>query len=288
MSKIPIPKLPRKCHTTPVSKTIITPQVHWWKIDLADLWRNRHMVKFLVQRDIAVRYKQTFAGVLWLFLEPFIEMVVFTLVFHRFVGIQSADLPYPIFVYLGLLPWTYFSVSVSHMMVSVVSKKGLLLRMAFPRIFLPVSAALSKLVDLLAAFVILFLLIEGYGVQFSSQMLWMIPLLGLTVLASLSIGLWFAALHTLYRDTGLIVPYLLRLAMFLTPVIYPVTSVPEKWQWMLHLNPLVGIIEGFRAAVLQTAMPLDDLLRSGIIIAIIGIAGLFFFRRMEYRFVDEV
>jgi len=268
--------------------TLITNQVKWWHLDVAKLWRHRQIVGFLVWRDIAVRYKQTYVGILWVILQPVIEMIVFTLVFHRFVGIRSPGLPYPVFVYLGLLPWTYFTSSVSRMMTSIVGEKALMTRIVFPRLYLPLSKALSELADFLAAFSVLFLLMWIYSVPVSLQIFWIVPLFVLTVLVAVGTGLLLAGAHAIYRDIGLIVPYFLRIMMFVTPVIYPIKTVSPQWQWLLRFNPFTGIIEGFRSAIMQTAMPLHLLADSAIATCVLLLLGLFVFQKLEPRFMDEI
>lgn len=259
---------------------------HFWR----DLWQYRELFVFLAWRDVKVKYKQTALGAAWAILQPFLTMIVFSVLFGTLVKVPSDGIPYPIFVYAGLLPWTYFSSALSSSGNSLIASSNLITKVYFPRIIIPSSASLSGLLDFFIAFIILIGMMFFYQFTPSALGILMIPvLIFLTFLVAVGCGLWLSALNVEYRDFQYVIPFLVQIWMFLTPVIYPVTLFPEKYRWMLSLNPMAGIIEAFRAATLGHQAINWNLLviSSGIGISIF-FSGLFYFRKVERSFADVI
>jgi lipopolysaccharide transport system permease protein len=268
---------------------VIKPRRGWSSLQLRELWDYRGLLFFLSWRDVIVRYKQAVLGVAWAILNPLITMVVFTLVFSKFLGVQSSgDLPYAIFSYSALLPWNLFAGALSRSSVSLVARANLLTKVYFPRLVIPFSAVLAGVVDFAIAFVMLLVLMVFYDVSYSWTMLWVPLLMVLCLLTALSVSLWLAALNVLYRDVQYIVPFIIQRGMYLSPVIYPITKVPERYQWIFALNPMSGVIQGFRWAVVGDAAPGKLLIASVAVTVILLISGMFYFKRMERTFADVV
>lgn len=257
-------------------------------IDFRELWHYRDLLYFLTRREISIRYKQTALGVAWAVLQPLLAMVVFT-VFGKLAKVPSDGVPSPVFIYLGLLPWTYFSNALTRSGTSLVSNSNLLSKVYFPRILIPLSATLSALVDFAVAFVVLLVLMASYRVMPGAQALYLVPLLTLlTAFVATGIGMGLAALNVQYRDVQHAVPFLMQLWMFATPSFYPTSLVPEKYQGLFQLNPMTGVVEAFRAAML--GRPVDFM---GLAVALgVGTvafaAGLWQFRRLERVFADVI
>jgi lipopolysaccharide transport system permease protein len=274
---------------TTIPVTIIEPKKGWVPIDLKELKEYRELLYFLTKRDIKVRYKQTVLGGLWAVIQPVFTMVVFTLFFGRLAKIPSDGIPYPIFVYAGLLPWTYFANALSNSGNSLVGSANLITKVYFPRLIVPASASLAGLLDFFIAMLVLGALMIYY--QFTPGFgIFLFPILvGLTFLCSVGVGLWLSALNVQYRDIRYAIPFLIQIWMFVSPVIYPVSMVKGKYQWLLALNPMGGVIKAYRASLLGH-MPIDWSLLSlsTAIIIVIFISGLFYFRRMERYFADVV
>jgi len=269
--------------------TIIEPKKGWVPIDLKQIWNYRELFYFLTKRDIKVRYKQTVLGGLWAIIQPFFTMIVFTLFFGRLAKIPSDGIPYPIFVYTGLLPWTYFANALSASGNSLVGSANLITKVYFPRLIIPASASLAGLIDffiamlVLAGMMIYYQFLPGFGIL-------LFPfLVGLTFLCSVGVGLWLSALNVQYRDIRYVIPFLIQLWMFVSPVIYPVSMVPQRFQWLLAMNPMGGVIQAHRASLLGH-QPIDWFLLgiSTAIIIIIFLSGLYYFRRMEKTFADVI
>jgi len=269
--------------------TIIEPKKAWVPINLKEVWNYRELLYFLTKRDIKVRYKQTVLGGLWAIIQPVCTMVVFTLFFGRLARMPSDGIPYPIFVYAGLLPWTYFSNAVSSSGNSLVGSANLITKVYFPRLIVPTSASLGGLLDFFIAMLVLAALMIYYHFIPSLAILLFPILVGLTFLCAVGVGLWLSALNVQYRDIRYVIPFLIQLWMFVSPVIYPVSMVKEKYQWLLALNPMGGVIEAYRASLLGH-LPIDWFLLSlsAAIILILFISGLYYFRRMEKTFADVV
>ena len=257
-------------------------------VEVRELWHYRDLLYFLTWRDISVRYKQTVLGFLWAILQPFLTMVVFAIFLGRLAGMPSDGVPYPVFSYLGLLPWTYFSGAVTRAGTSVVGNAHLLTRVYFPRVFVPLSATLSALVDFAIASLVLGGLMAWYGIVPARTAALLLPLAALTALAATGIGMWLAALNVRYRDVQYATPFLMQLWMFATPVVYPTSLVPAGWQPLFALNPMTGIIEAYRAAVLGTALDWVSLGISALSAVALAALGAWQFHRMEQSFADQV
>lgn len=258
------------------------------RLNLAELWHYRDLLYFLTRREISIRYKQTLLGLAWAVLQPLLSMVVFSLFLGRLAGVQSEDLPYPVFAYLGLLPWTYFANALTRSSASLVSNANLLSKVYFPRLLIPLSATLSALVDFAIAFVVLLGLMAWYRIPLSVSVLWLVPLTLATAFLATGIGMGLAALNVQYRDVQHAIPFLMQLWMFATPVVYPVDTIPERWRFLLDLNPMTGLIEGFRAAPIGEEMDLRALVVSAAVGLVLVAFGVWRFRRMEKIFADVV
>lgn len=275
--------------TADVPVTVIRPKRGWQAIDFGELWRYRELLYFLVWRDVKVRYKQTVMGAAWAILQPLMTMVVFSVIFGKFAGIPSDGLPYPIFLYAGLLPWTLFSGAVAKSGVSLVSQNHLLTKIYFPRLFVPTAGVGACLVDFALSCTVYVGLIVWYA-YVPGPFAVLLPLLVLlTVITSLGVGYILASLTVTYRDFRFVVPFMMQIWMFLSPVIYPVTLLDDgrHWfRWVLMLNPMTGIIEGFRSALLNRPLDLPSLATAALLGVSIFIFGLYNFRRTERRFAD--
>lgn len=272
------------------SVTIIEIQKGWMPFDLVEMWRYRDLLYFLVWRDIKVRYKQTVLGVLWAILQPVLTMVVFSLFFGRLAQMPTGDVPYPLFVFAGLLPWTFFQNAVSQAGGSIVSSQNLVTKIYFPRVFIPLGTIGAGLVDLAIAFAVLLLLMLGYGVMPSWKML-LVPLLALDLLAvTLGVGVLLSALTVAYRDFRHVVPFMVQLWMFATPCVYMRTEsfLSPRWNAILPLNPVFGIIENFRASSLGQPLNYYSLSVSSAISMVFLLGGCLYFRRVERSFADTI
>jgi len=273
--------------TVPI--TIIEPKKGWVPIDLKQIWNYRELFYFLTKRDIKVRYKQTVLGGLWAIIQPVFTMVVFTLFFGRLAKIPSDGIPYPIFVYAGLLPWTYFANAVSASGNSLVGSANLITKIYFPRLIVPAAASLAGLLDFLIAMLVMGAMMIYYQFLPGIGILLFPFLVGLTFLCALGVGLWLSALNVQYRDIRYVIPFMIQIWMFVSPVIYPVSMVQQKYQWLLALNPMTGVIQAYRASLLGH-QPIDwpILGISTVMILVLFIGGLFYFRRMEKTFADVI
>jgi homopolymeric O-antigen transport system permease protein len=267
----------------------IEPVTGWLALKLHDLWDYRELLYFFVWRDVKVRYKQTAIGAVWAVLQPLMTMIVFTLVFDRFVNVPSDGLPYPLFSYAALLPWTYFARALNQSILSVTSDANLITKVYFPRLLLPISATLSGLVDFGISFVFLLGMMVWYGIVPNWGVLALPFFLIMSLLTALSVSLWLSVLNVRYRDVQQTIPFLIQIWLFASPVAYPVSVVPEKWRLLYSLNPMTGVIEGFRWALLGNPMP--DIVPIAISVAVVIallFGGIMFFRRMEETFADVV
>jgi len=269
--------------------TIIEPRKGWVPVNLKEIWNYRELLYFLTKRDIKVRYKQTVLGGLWAIIQPVFTMVVFTIFFGRLAKLPSDGIPYPIFVYVGLLPWTYFANAVSASGNSLVGSANLITKIYFPRLIVPISASLAGLLDFFIAMLILGVMMIYYQFIPGVGILLFPLLIGLTFLCAVGAGLWLSALNVQYRDIRYAIPFLIQIWMFVSPVIYPVSIVNDKYQWILALNPMGGVINAYRASILGH-LPIDwGLLGiSTAIIIMIFLSGLYYFKRMERIFADVV
>jgi lipopolysaccharide transport system permease protein len=268
----------------------ITPPGRWWVIPFAELWEHRELIYFFVWREIKLRYKQTAIGAAWAVLQPFLTMLLFTLVFGRFAHIPSEGSPYPIFYYSALLPWMYFSNSLQNATSTIVANQSMITKVYFPRLALPLSAVLSGLVDFGVGFVMFVVLMIYYHVRPGIPLLFFPFFLLLAVLTAAGVGLWLGAMNALYRDVRYVVPFLTQFWLFASPVAYPASLVPAKWRWLYGLNPMAGVIEGFRWSLSGHggAPPSRLILVSVLIIVAVLVSGLFYFQKMEATIADVV
>jgi lipopolysaccharide transport system permease protein len=275
--------------SAPVFPTrVIEPRRGWLAINWGEIWRYRELLYFLAWRDVTVRYKQTVLGILWAFIQPFFKLVVFSVIFGGLAKIDSEGFPYPIFVYAGLLPWQFFSESLGRSSSSVAGSANLITKVYFPRLIVPLSSAGACLVDFAISFAILFGLMLWYGVPITLSTLAIVPLVVLTILAALGAGILLSAFNAAYRDFQYLIPFGIQIWFFLTPVVYPVRAIPQKWQWLIALNPMTGIVDAYRSAILGKPFEWGNLAISTVVALIVFVAGLFYFRRMESSFADVV
>jgi lipopolysaccharide transport system permease protein len=263
----------------------------WARLELRELWKYRELLYFLTWRDVLVRYKQAVFGVAWAILQPFLTMIVFTVVFNQIIGIESPDpkLPYAVFSFAGLLPWQFFAGALGRSGVSLVASSNLLTKVYFPRLVIPISAVLAGLVDLGISFFVLIGLMAVYGIAPTWQVVFLPFFVLLALAAAIAVGLWLSALNVLYRDVQYTIPFLVQLWMFVSPVIYPISSIPAgPLRIVFALNPMTGVIGGFRWALLGQEFPGDYLLISTAVVVALLFGGLIFFKRMERVFADVV
>ena len=266
----------------------IVPSRGWVALNLADVWAHRELLYFLTWRDIKIRYKQTALGALWAVIQPLFPMLVFTLFFGKLAKMPSDGIPYSIFAYAGLLPWSYFAAAVTNSSNSVVGSSNLITRVYFPRMIIPASGVLAALVDFAIAFVLLGCLMVWHRIPPTLSMFMLLPLVALVTLLALGFGMLLAGLTVKYRDFRYALPFLIQLWMFATPVIYPASLVPEKWRWVLALNPLTGIIEGFRSSLFARPFDWGSLVFSTGFTAFMLIYAAYSFRRQERIFADLI
>ena len=261
---------------------------HWNKRELRDLWAFRELLYFLTWRDVKVRYKQTELGIAWAIIQPLLTMLIFTIFFGRLAGVPSDNVPYPIFAYAGLLPWTFFANAISNSGNSLVGSAHLITKVYFPRMIIPGAAVAAGLVDFAIAFVILILLMIYYGIMVSWSLLMFPVVVLLTTLLALGVGMWLSALNVKYRDVRFALPFLVQLWMFISPVIYPASFLPQKFRWVLWLNPMTGIIEGYRSSLFGHPFDWTALAVSTAATMAVLVYASFTFRRMEKSFADIV
>lgn len=266
----------------------IMPSRGWVALDLSDIWAHRELLYFLTWRDIKIRYKQTALGAIWALIQPLFPMLIFTLFFGRLAKMPSDGIPYSVFAYAALLPWTYFASAVGNSSTSVIGSSNLITRVYFPRMIIPAAAVMAALVDFAIAFVLLGGLMAWHRIPPTVSILMLLPLIALVTLLSLGSGLLLAGLTVKYRDLRYALPFLIQLWMFATPVIYPASLVPAKWRWVLSLNPMTGVIEGFRSALFARPFPWDSLVFSGVFTLAMLIFAAYVFRRQERFFADLI
>jgi lipopolysaccharide transport system permease protein len=267
----------------------ITPPGRWWAIPFAELWENRELIYFFAWREIKLRYKQTAIGAAWAVLQPFMSMLVFTLFFGRLAHIPSEGSPYPIFYYSALLPWMYFANSLQNATSAIVQNQSMITKVYFPRLALPLSAVLSGLVDFGIGFLMFVAMMVYYGVRPGVPLLFFPLFLLLAVLTATGMGLWLGAMNALYRDVRYVVPFLVQFWLFASPVAYPASLVPAKWRWLYGLNPMAGVIEGFRWSLSgRGAAPGRLIFVSVLIVVAVLVSGLFYFQKMEATIADVV
>jgi lipopolysaccharide transport system permease protein len=278
---------------TPDLTVVIEPTRGWASLQLHAVWEYRELLYFLVWRDLKVRYKQTVLGAAWIVLQPVVSMIVFSLLFGTLLQVPSGGVPYPIFAYAALLPWNYFASSLNRSSTSLVGSAHLITKVYFPRLIIPISGVLSGLVDFAIAFLVLAALMLFYHIAPTPAAALLPAFLLLAMLTALGFGLWLSALNVRFRDVNYLVPFLVQVWMYLTPVIYGSTLIPERFRFLLALNPMTGVVEGFRWALLgrhlADARPPGPLFAISIAIALLVLAsGAIFFRRTERTFADIV
>ena len=271
------------------AKVRIEPPRTWLQLRLREVWMYRELLYFFVWRDLKVRYKQTAVGVAWVVLQPLMSMGAFTLFFGKLAKLPSDGLPYAVFYFAALAPWTYFATALTKTTNIVVGSQSLITKVYFPRLILPISGVVSGVVDFGISFLVLLALVLGYGLRPGLHAIWVPFLLLLAMATALGVGLWLSALNALYRDVGYVLPFVVQFWMLASPVAYPSSLVPAKWQWLYGLNPMAGVIEGFRWALTGHGQPPNELmLASAIAVAVILVSGLMFFQRMEGTVADLV
>lgn len=272
-----------------VPTLIIEPSKGWVSLRLKELWEYRELLYFLIWRDIKVRYKQTALGAAWAIIQPFMTMVVFSLFFGRLAGIPSDGVPYPVFAYAALLPWLLFSNALTQSGNSLVGSQSLITKVYFPRLVIPIASVLAGVVDFAIAFIVLLGLMLFYGIVPTAAIVTLPLFILLALVSALSVGLWLSALNVMYRDVRYTLPFLTQFWLFATPIAYSSSLIPEQWRALYGLNPMAGVVEGFRWALLGTDDPSWTLMiASAIVVVVLLVGGLFYFRRMEKVFADVV
>jgi lipopolysaccharide transport system permease protein len=267
----------------------IAPPSRWWVIPVGELWAYRELLYFFVWRELKVRYKQTVVGAAWAVIQPFLTMLIFSLFFGKLAHIPSGGLPYPVFYYSALLPWMYFASSLQNATNKIVENQNIITKVYFPRLILPISGTVSGLVDFGVSFLMFIAIMIYYRIH-PGWVIVMLPVfLLLAVLTALGVGLWLSALNAIYRDVRYVVPFLVQFWMFASPVAYPSSLVPAKWRWLYGLNPMAGVIEGFRWSLTGTGNPPSRMLlvSSAVVVAVLA-SGLMYFQKMESTVADVV
>lgn len=267
----------------------IQSQTGLFQLNLRSVWQYRELLYFLVWRDVLTRYKQTAIGAAWVVVQPLINMILFTLIFSRLAKIPSDGIAYPVFAFTALLPWSYFSQALAKTSGSVVSSANLVTKIYFPRLLIPLAASIAPVVDLVFSFVVLLVLMAWYNIVPTWGLLALPLFLTLAIGTALAVGLWASALNVKYRDVGSIIPFVAQIWMYASPVAYPVSMVPEKWRLLYSLNPMVGVIEGFRWALLGKECPdLEMMAVSFVTVVALLLGGIVYFKRMEQSFADVI
>jgi lipopolysaccharide transport system permease protein len=267
----------------------IEPSSGWVPLKLKELWNYRELLYFLIWRDVKVRYKQTVLGAAWAIIQPLFTMVVFSLFFGRLAKIPSDGVPYPIFSYAALVPWTFFANGLTQSSNSLVGSANLITKVYFPRLTIPIATVLSGLVDFLLAFVVLLGMMLFYGIWPKANIIWLPAFLLLSLVTSLGVGTWLSAMNVQFRDVRFVVPFIVQFWMLATPIAYPSSLLSEPWRTLYGLNPMVGVVEGFRWAMLGTSnAPTTSTIISSVVAILLLISGGFYFKRMEKSFADVV
>jgi len=270
-------------------RTVIEPPKGWLSLNLREVWAYRELLGILAWRDVSVRYKQTAVGIGWAIIQPVMTMVIFTIIFGKFAKLPSDGIPYPLFSFCALLPWNYFAQSLSSSSDSLVGASNLITKVYFPRLVIPLSRVFSGLIDFAISFVILLGLMVWYG-TFPGLRIFALPFfIFVSMVTALGVGFWLTALNVKYRDVRFVVPFLVQIWLYASPVAYSSSLVPEKWRWLYGLNPMSGVIEGFRWALLGNGSPdVEMMMISLSIVMVILVSGLYYFKRMEQTFADIV
>lgn len=267
----------------------IEPSCGWRALNIRELWQYSELLYFLAWRDIKIRYKQTALGAAWAVIQPVMAMAVFSLFFGKLANMPSDGIPYPLFAFTALVPWTYFANSLTESSNSLVSSSNLIKKVYFPRLVVPIAAAISGGVDFIIAFVVLMGMMLVYGIYPTANVVWLPLLVLLTFVTALGVGLWLSALNVQYRDVRYTIPFLTQFWLFATPIAYPSSLLSEPWRTLFALNPMVGVVEGFRWALLgTTAAPSPMIAVSTVATLLLLAGGAFYFRRMERTFADVI
>ena len=277
-------------HMKKIPERIIRPSQGILNINFAELWRYRELFGFLTWRDIIVRYKQTAIGILWAVLQPLLSMIVFTIIFGKLAKFSSNDAPYAVMTFAGILPWQLFANALSRGSDSVVSASNMVRKIYFPRLIIPASATLGAVVDFMIAFVILVMLMIWYDVSFNIHLLLLPAFFLIAIMAAFGASLWFSALNVKYRDVKHVMPFIVRMGIYISPVGFMSSVIPGKWQFWYCLNPMVGVIDGFRWAILgaQFEPYWPGFWVSLVVVLLILISGLYYFRNAERTFADII
>lgn len=270
------------------SSIVIRPSRGWVPLDFRALWAYRELLYFLTWREVKVRYKQTALGFAWAIIQPFMMMIVFTLFFGTLAKVPSEGIPYPLFSYAALLPWTLFAEGITRSSMSLVQDANLVQKVYFPRLVMPLSGILSPVVDFGIAFIILVGMMFYYGYAPTARVLWLLVFILLALVTSLGVGLWLSAINVKYRDVRYVIPFLVQLWLFASPVVYSSSLLPQRFRAVYGLNPMSGVIEGFRWALLGTEPPSSLIAISVVMVVLILVSGAFYFRRSEKIFADVV
>jgi lipopolysaccharide transport system permease protein len=269
--------------------TIIRPSRGWRALNLRELWEYRELLYFLAWRDVKIRYKQTVMGATWAVIQPFFTMVVFSLFFGKLAKVPSDEIPYPIFSYAALVPWQFFASGLSQSSTRLVGSANLIRRVYFPRLVIPISAVLAGGVDFALAFAVLLGMMLFYGILPTAAVIWLPFLLLLALVTALGVGLWLTAMHVQFRDVRYLVPFLVQAWMFATPIAYPSSLLDEPWHTLYGINPMAGVVEGFRWALLGTETAPGPIVLVSALVAVGSlVSGAYYFRRMEKTFSDVV
>jgi lipopolysaccharide transport system permease protein len=288
-AEAPLAGTPHATQAEDAFDLVIEPSRGWVTPNLRDLWRYRELLFFLTWRDVKVRYKQTALGAAWAVLQPLLTMLIFTVIFGHFAKVQTGSVPYPVFSYCGLLPWMFFAYALQQSSNSLVGSANLISKVYFPRLVIPIASTLSGIMDFAISFLVLLVLMAAYRVAPGPAIVTLPLFLLLALAAALAVGIWLSALNVQYRDVRYVVPFLTQIWLYATPVAYPASMFSGKWHVIVALNPMTGVVEGFRWALLGST-PLDvfSTAVSACVTVVALIGGLFYFRRMERQFADVV
>jgi len=278
-----------KVNGAPLNHLVIEPPKGWAPLELKELWRSRELLLFLTWRDVKVRYKQTALGAAWAILQPVLTMVIFSIIFGGLAKLPSNGIPYPIFTYTALLPWQLFAFALTNSSNSLVGSQNLISKVYFPRLIIPLSSVLAGVIDFLVAFAVLLVLMAYYSIGLTPAALLLPFFILLALVSAMAAGLWLSALNVQYRDIRYVVPFLTQFWMYATPIAYSSELIPLKWRWLYSLNPMTGVVEGFRWAILgKSSLDIYSLAISTVVVVAIFVGGLYYFKRMEAGFADII
>ena len=279
----------RKTEKEEASEILISSTRSWLSLNLRDLWQYRELLYFLTWRDIKVRYKQTFLGAAWAILQPLLTMLVFSVIFGRLAGLPSEGIPYPVFTFTALLPWQLFAFALTQSSNSLVNSQNLITKIYFPRLVIPIASVLAGLIDFTISLVVLIGMMILYRIPLTGRILILPLLILLTMATAMAVGLWLSALNVKYRDVRHTIPFLTQFWMYATPIAYSISLIPERWRLLYSLNPMTGVVEGFRWAMLGKSSEVGPLiLVSAAVVLILLIGGLIYFKNTEDSFADVV